>query len=89
MKLIISALNMKAVCSFETLVPTYKFTRCHNPEDYHGHLHQRNNFKSQEDYVDLPETMRKKPHYYTLLKHNNWNYIFFYINYFRSFINYL
>jgi hypothetical protein len=27
----------ETVCSSETLVSTYKFTRCHNPEDQHRH----------------------------------------------------
>jgi hypothetical protein len=31
------ALKMEAVCSSETLISTYIFTRCHNPEDQHGH----------------------------------------------------
>jgi hypothetical protein len=41
-----SALKMKVICFSETLVPTYKFTRLHNPEDYHGHLHRHENLKS-------------------------------------------
>jgi hypothetical protein len=30
-------LKMEAVCSSETLISTYIFTRCYNPEDQHGH----------------------------------------------------
>jgi hypothetical protein len=39
-------LTMEAVCSSETLVPTYKSTRHHNPQDHHGNLHRRENLKS-------------------------------------------
>jgi hypothetical protein len=34
---ILSGLRMEAVCSSETLVSTYKFTRRYNPEDKYGH----------------------------------------------------
>lgn len=61
MNLNISALKTEAVSAFETLVPTYKFT-LHSPKDYYAHLHQRSDFKSQEDKVDLFETTRKTPH---------------------------
>jgi hypothetical protein len=36
---------MEVVCSSETLVPIYKSTRCHNPEDHHGHLLRRESLK--------------------------------------------
>jgi hypothetical protein len=41
----IFVLNMEAVCSSETLVPTYKYARCHNPKDYHGHIYLPGNLK--------------------------------------------
>jgi hypothetical protein len=37
---------MKAACSSETLVSTYKPTWHYNPEDQHQHLHCRENLKS-------------------------------------------
>jgi hypothetical protein len=39
------ALKMKLLCSFETLVPTYKSTRRHNSEHHHGVIHCRENLK--------------------------------------------
>jgi hypothetical protein len=33
-----SGLKMDAVCSFKTLVLTYKSIWCHNPEDHHEHF---------------------------------------------------
>jgi hypothetical protein len=40
-------IEMEAIRSSETLVTIYKTTRLHNPEDYHRHLHHRQNFKTQ------------------------------------------
>jgi hypothetical protein len=40
-----SALKMEAVCSSETLVPTYKSTRRHNPENHNQQLHRRENLR--------------------------------------------
>jgi hypothetical protein len=45
-------LKMEAICSFETLVTTYKTTQHHNPEDHNQDLYHyfntvfgRSNFK--------------------------------------------
>jgi hypothetical protein len=38
-----SALKMEAVCSSETLVPTYKSTWHHNPENHNQHIHRLDN----------------------------------------------
>jgi hypothetical protein len=42
-------LKMEAVgpCPSELLVPTYKFTRGHNPEDQRPHFHRCQNVRSQ------------------------------------------
>jgi hypothetical protein len=45
--LLSSALKIDAVCSSETLVSVYKFTRCYNPEEQHRHLHSRGNLRSR------------------------------------------
>jgi hypothetical protein len=37
---------MEAVCSPETLIPTYKSTWHHNPEDHYGDLHCCEKLKS-------------------------------------------
>jgi hypothetical protein len=39
-------LKMKVVDVSETLVCTYKYTWCYNPEDKHRHFHRRENLKS-------------------------------------------
>jgi hypothetical protein len=38
----LKCLNIKAIFYFELLIPTYTFTRRHNPERHHGH-HPRDN----------------------------------------------
>jgi hypothetical protein len=43
-------LKMEAIRSVETLVTTCNTTRCHSPEDQPGHLHPRENLKSQSNY---------------------------------------
>jgi hypothetical protein len=40
-------LKMKAENSSETLVPIYKSTRRHNPDDHYGRLHRLENLKPQ------------------------------------------
>jgi hypothetical protein len=37
---------MEAVCSSETLISAYKYTRRYNPEDQHRHLRGRENLES-------------------------------------------
>jgi hypothetical protein len=39
---------METVCFSETLVSTYKFTPCYNPQDQHRHFHRRENLKSHD-----------------------------------------
>lgn len=41
---------MEVVCSFETLVPTYKPTRSYNPNQ-HPHLHRHGNLKFHISYM--------------------------------------
>jgi hypothetical protein len=43
---LVGGLKIEAVCSSETLVPTYKSTQRHNPEDHCGYLHHHENLKS-------------------------------------------
>jgi hypothetical protein len=45
----VSVEHTASIFSPETLVCTYMFTR-YNPEDQHGHLHRRENLKSQNLY---------------------------------------
>jgi hypothetical protein len=42
-----SETKIKAVCSFETLISTYKSTRRHNPEVKHPHFRRLQNLMSQ------------------------------------------
>jgi hypothetical protein len=46
-------LKMVAVCSSETLVPTYKSTQHYNSEDHHWHLHHYENLKYYERKVPM------------------------------------
>jgi hypothetical protein len=41
-----SALKKETLCLSETLVSTYRSTRCHNPEEQHRHPHRREDLKS-------------------------------------------
>jgi hypothetical protein len=36
---------MEAEYAFDTLTPTYKTTRCHNPEDYNMNFHSHENIE--------------------------------------------
>jgi hypothetical protein len=48
----VSTLTMKAMCSSETLVITFKITRLHNPEDLIQHLNHREHVRSQNEAKD-------------------------------------
>jgi hypothetical protein len=39
--------QMKTVCSHEKFIAIYKSTLRHGPRDHNGHLHGRENIKSQ------------------------------------------
>jgi hypothetical protein len=60
--------KMEAVCSSETLVPTYQIIRCHNPECYNMNHHLSGNlgFHVDQDNVQwLSSLLRDEPNIWT------------------------
>jgi hypothetical protein len=39
--------KIEVICSFKTMVTTYKTAQCHNPADHSWHFHHCKNFRSQ------------------------------------------